>query len=67
MVNVATIPIYTWHILYGRASLTFALMMVPVVVAGNVSGIWLVRRIPQRVFEMLIIVLTALSSIALFI
>ena len=67
VVNLAKIPIYTWHNLYSRASLTFALMMVPVVVAGNISGIWLVRRIPQHVFEMLIIVLTALSSIALFI
>ena len=41
-------------------------MMVPVVAVGNVSGISIVRRIPQRVFETLNIVLTAVSSIALF-
>ena len=67
VVNLAKIPIYTWHNLHGRASLAFALMMVPVVVVGNVKGIWLVRRIPQRVFETLIIILTTVSSIALFV
>jgi hypothetical protein len=65
VVNLSKIPIYIWHDLYSRASLTFALMMVPAVVAGNLTGVWLVRRVPQHVFEMLVIVLTAVSSIAL--
>ena len=65
-VNLAKIPIYTWHNLYSRASLTFALMMVPAVLAGNFTGIWVVRKVPQRIFELLVIVLTAVSSMALF-
>ncbi len=66
VVNLAKIPIYTWHNLYSRESLTFALMMVPVVIAGNFVGIRLIRRVPQALFELLVIVLTAASSIALF-
>jgi hypothetical protein len=67
VVNLAKIPIYTWHGLYSRASLTFAFMMVPVVVCGNLASIWLIRRVGQRTFELAVIVLTAASSIVLFI
>ena len=40
--------------------------MVPPLLCGAVAGLWLVHRIPQRTFEILIITLTALSSVFLF-
>jgi uncharacterized membrane protein YfcA len=44
----------------------FALMMVPAVIAGNFTGIWLIRKVPQRIYELLVIILTEASSMALF-
>ena len=66
VVNLAKVPIYTWHELYSRASLTFDLLMVPAVISGSLAGIWLLHRIPQRTFNALIVVLTTIASIALF-
>ena len=66
VVNLAKVPIYTWHELYSRASLTFDLLMVPAVICGSVAGIWLIHRIPQRIFNALIIILTTLAAIVLF-
>jgi uncharacterized membrane protein YfcA len=40
-------------------------MMVPVVLFGNVTGIWLLKRVPQKVFDILIVALTTLSAAAL--
>ena len=65
VVNVAKLPIYAIHRLFSPASLVFGAIMVPPVVCGAIVGLWLVRRIPQRTFEILIIVLTAISSIFL--
>ena len=64
--NVAKIPIYAYHDLFSRQSLVFDFMMVPAVVGGAYAGLWLIRRIPQGVFDTLIVVMTAASSIFLF-
>src|SRR5262245_55768167 len=64
-VNVAKLPIYAIHRLFSPASLVFGAIMVPPVVCGAVVGLWLVRRIPQRAFELLILALTAFSSLFL--
>ena len=66
IVNLTKVPIYWAHHLFSRASLLFDLTMVPAAICGAIGGLWLVRRIPQRTFELLIIVLTAISSIFLF-
>ena len=66
VLNLLKIPIYAWYHLFGRASLTFNLMEVPIVLAGALAGRWLVRAMPQSVFEALVIVLTVLCAIALF-
>ena len=67
VLNLAKAPIYVWHDLYSREGFAFNLTMVPIILVGNVLGVWIVHRIPQRVFEMLIIVLTLLSSITFFV
>jgi uncharacterized membrane protein YfcA len=66
VVNLTKVPIYIWYDLFSSESLTFNLMMAPVVVFGNVAGIWLIHRIPQRAFEILILLLTMAAALALF-
>jgi uncharacterized membrane protein YfcA len=66
VVNVAKLPIYGAHHLFSPASLLFDLLMVPAVVCGAAGGFWVVPRIPQRSFDVLIMVMTALTSIFLF-
>ena len=65
VVNLLKVPIYLWYHLFTRASLTFDLLVAPAVLAGAVTGRWLIRHMRQSVFETLVIVLTALSSLLL--
>jgi len=65
-VNILKSPVYAWYHLYSRASLLFDLLMVPAVLAGALAGRWLIRRMPQHVFEVLVIGLTAVSCLFLF-
>ena len=66
VVNLAKLPIYASHQLFSRSSLSFDAIMAPAVVCGAFGGLWLVHRIPQRLFDTLMLVLTAISSIILF-
>jgi uncharacterized membrane protein YfcA len=66
LINLSKIPIYLYHGLISRQSLVFDLMMVPAVVAGAVAGRWLVDRIQPRLFEFLVVSLTAVSTLLLF-
>ena len=66
VINLAKIPIYAWHGLFSRASLLFDVVLVPAVLMGALTGRWLLGRIPPNVFEALVIVMTAASTILLF-
>jgi uncharacterized protein len=66
VINLAKVPIYSWYHLFSRTSLTFNLLMVPAVVGGAFLGLWIVHRVAQRVFDTLIIVLTAIAAVVLF-
>jgi uncharacterized membrane protein YfcA len=66
VINLAKVPIYSWHHLFSSTSLTFGLLMAPAVVCGALSGLWVVHRVPQRVFDTLILVLTGVSAVVLF-
>jgi uncharacterized membrane protein YfcA len=66
VVNLLKSPVYAWYHLYSRASLMFDLLMVPAVLAGALAGRWLIRHMPQNVFEVLVIGLTAFSCLFLF-
>lgn len=61
VVNIVKVPVYIWFGLFSVESLIFDAMMVPVVVAGGLVGLWLIHRVPQRVFESVVIVLTIVS------
>jgi uncharacterized protein len=66
LINLAKVPIYLYHGLITRPSLLFDLAMVPAALAGALAGRWIVYRIPQSVFDALVIILTAGSVLFLF-
>jgi uncharacterized membrane protein YfcA len=66
IVNIAKVPVYIWFGLFSAESLTFDAMMAPLVIAGGFAGLWLIHRVPQRVFEWLVVVLTTVSLYFLF-
>jgi uncharacterized membrane protein YfcA len=66
IINLSKIPIYSWLGLIGRASLAFDAVMFLPVMAGAMTGRWLIHRIPARLFEMLIVALTVISTVLLF-
>ncbi|HEY3441771.1 MAG TPA: sulfite exporter TauE/SafE family protein [Paludibaculum sp.] len=66
LINLTKIPIYAYHGMFSRQSLVFDLIMAPMVYVGAVSGRKLVPHIPAAVFEGLVIILTALSTLLLF-
>jgi uncharacterized membrane protein YfcA len=65
-VNVAKLPIYAVNDLISQDSVTFDLLMAPIVVCGAFVGFGLVKRISQRAFEGLTLALAALSAMFLF-
>jgi uncharacterized membrane protein YfcA len=66
VINVAKAPIYSWHQLFSGRSFVFDLFMLPAVICGAYTGLWIVHRIPQRVFDVMILLLTGVSAIVLF-
>jgi hypothetical protein len=66
LVNLTKIPVYAWHGLFTRTSLTFDAMMFAPVLAGAITGRWLIHRIPGRLFELLVVAFTVLSLGFLF-
>jgi hypothetical protein len=64
-VNLTKIPVYLFHGIITRGSLAFDAAMVPAVVAGAVTGRWVVNHIPMKMFEALVIALTFISSLLL--
>jgi len=67
LVNLAKLPIYGGMGLIDRRSLLFDLCMLPAVAVGAVLGRGVMRRLPQSVFERLMLVLAAVSALFLFI
>jgi uncharacterized membrane protein YfcA len=65
-INLTKLPIYAWHGLISRESMIFNAIVIPAVLAGAVTGRWMIYRIPARLFEMSIVILTALSTLLLF-
>lgn len=67
LVNLTKLPLYatlgmiTWH------TLSFNLMLVPVVIIGVFIGIWVLKRIPQKWFQWIILVLAAIGALRLLI
>jgi uncharacterized membrane protein YfcA len=65
-INLFKVPFSAGLGLITPASLAFDLALAPAVVAGAFLGIFLARRIPERVFGLLMQVLTAAAAVKLF-
>lgn len=65
-VNLAKIPVYIWHRLFSRESLIFDAALIPITLLGAYFGRWVVHVIPQRVFELLVLAMTCISTLLLF-
>ena len=66
VVNLSKVPIYVWHGLFSRTSLTVDAMLAPAVLCGALSGRWALARISSGVFEFLVLILTAASALLMF-
>jgi uncharacterized membrane protein YfcA len=65
-INLTKVPIYLYHGMISLSSLAFDAVLAPAVLFGAFSGRWLVDRISTQVFEALVLVLTAASTLLLF-
>lgn len=65
IINLTKLPIYVWHGLIGKPSLTFDALMAPAVLLGALTGKWVLHRIEPKVFEILVIALTTISTLLL--
>jgi len=67
IVNCIKIPFYLWLGITTTGSLSFNLMAVPVIVAGALLGYRILPHVPQRVFNRLVIVLSAIAAVRLIV
>lgn len=62
VVNLVKVPIYVGHGLIGRRSLLFDLALAPAVVAGALLGRVVLHRMPQAIFDKLVMALTVCAA-----
>jgi uncharacterized membrane protein YfcA len=65
LVNLFKMPFSVGIGVVSAESLLLDVVLVPAVVVGLIGGRWLVHRIPQRAFDMLMLVFAALASLKL--
>lgn len=65
VVNLSKIPIYASYGLFSAESLTFNLALAPIVIAGAIAGRGVIRRTPQRVFDLVVLGITGISILLL--
>ncbi|MDR4945334.1 sulfite exporter TauE/SafE family protein [Neobacillus cucumis] len=68
LVNISKVPMQAlaWHNIHLK-TLLFSLMMIPAIAVGAILGAFLIKRINEKPFRVLILVVTALSAIRLLI
>ncbi|MDR1118128.1 MAG: sulfite exporter TauE/SafE family protein [Bifidobacteriaceae bacterium] len=66
-VNVAKTPISVGLGIVNLRVVAFALVFAPVVLAGTVAGLWVVRRINQRLFERLVMAFIGVAGVYLLV
>ncbi len=67
LINLTKLPIYAGHGLFNRTSLLFDAAIVPMILVGAAAGRWLVNQMSPRIFEVLVIALTFISTLLLFV
>jgi uncharacterized protein len=67
IMNVSKIPFYTALGMITRETLVFDAMLVPIAVIGALLGVFLLKRIPQRVFDGLVLILAGAAGFRLLV
>jgi uncharacterized membrane protein YfcA len=65
-INLTKVVIYLGHGMITQRSLAFDAVLVPAVLCGALTGRWVAGHIDPRVFEIVVILLTAVSTLLLF-
>jgi len=65
IVNLTKVPLSADLGLINAASLTFDLVMVPVILVGGAVGIVVLSKIPQKVFDAVVLAVAAIASVRL--
>jgi uncharacterized membrane protein YfcA len=65
VINLAKAPLYAARGLITAPSLLFDLLLVPAVVVGSVIGRQVSQRLPQHLFERVVLALTAIAAVLL--
>jgi uncharacterized membrane protein YfcA len=65
LLNVFKIPFSVSLGLISIKTLTLNAVLIPMIVLGLIAGRWLVRRIPQRLFDSLVLLFSALAAVRL--
>lgn len=67
LVNLSKVPFFYGLNMITRQTLQFDLLLLPVVVGGALAGAWLLRHIPQRLFNTLVLLLAGIAAVRLLI
>jgi len=67
MINLFKVPFSVGLGLINAKSFTFDLMLLPAIVAGAVGGYFLLKVIPQKVFDVVLLVLAGVAAIYLIV
>jgi uncharacterized membrane protein YfcA len=65
LINLFKLPFSVGIGVVHPSSLMFDAILVPAVVAGLLSGRWLIHRIPQRAFDAMMLIFAAVASLRL--
>ena len=65
IVNAFKVPFSVALGLVHRQTLLFNLALTPAILVGLVSGRWIVRRVPQRIFDLFLLVFAAVAALRL--
>ena len=65
IINLFKVPFSVWIGVIHGSSLMLNAVLIPVILAGLFGGRWLIHRIPQRVFEVTMLVFAAVASLRL--
>lgn len=67
VLNAVKVP-FSMHLgLISAATLKFNLLLAPLIVVGAFAGLWIAKRIPEKTFHRLVVVLTTLAALNLLI
>ena len=67
LVNLSKLPLFYGLSMITPQTLQFDLVLLPVVVGGALAGAWLLRHIPQRLFNTLVLLLAGVAAVRLLV